>query len=436
MRKRQRALYALIAIIALLVSACSSAPPAQPTTASQPAKKLVIAATADPAASPMRSMIVEGLAEDALGFPIEWVDLSYSDTYSRALETGRAKSAEFDLYMMDDPWVPQFGLEQITVDLTALGYTPDAGFVQNVLDLGYWPPRSGPRTPGIAADAEPHLYALPIIADTQLFFYRTDLIDKAPVTWDDVLALAPESDPASGRYLMAMRGVSGNPVVTEWFPYLYSFGGEMFDEQWNVKFNSPEGIEALQLFVDLKEFQPEGVEHFDAPEQGTCYLQGQCMMNIEWTGYIALAENPDTSQVVGNTGWTIPPRKERHASELGNFMMGIAAGSENKEAALEFLKWFTSDETQRELARRGGIPVRTNVLADTELQQERPWLATIKTALENGVARPRTPEWSTIEAILGEHLHRAVIGEETPQQALDAASAEVTEYLRGQGYYK
>ena len=96
---------------------------------------------------------------------------------------------------------------------------------------------------------------------------------------------AKQADPAKQRYLLAMRGVSGNPIVTEWFPYLYSFGGSIFDDRWKVTFNSPEGIAALQLFVDLMKYQPKDVANFDAPDQGACYLQGQCITNIKLAGW-------------------------------------------------------------------------------------------------------------------------------------------------------
>ncbi len=205
---------------------------------------------------------------------------------------------------------------------------------------------------------------------------------------------------------------------------------------WQVRFNSPEGVAALQLFVDLMKYQPADVANFNSVEQGACYLEGRCLTNIEWTGYVQLAESSKTSKVVGQTGWTIPPSKTRHASQLGSFMMGIASGSQHQPAALRFLQWFTSDATQREFASRGGIPVRAAILDDPALQQRYPWLPTIHRALDSAVARPRTPAWSKVEEILGQHLHAAVLGQATPQAALDAAAAEATAYLKTQGYGK
>lgn len=225
---RLRSLVALGVLLATL-SACMGAPVTvvAPTTA--PVEQLVLAAAADAAVTPMHQMIISGLAEKELGLQIQWLDLSYDTLRSSIVQGGEQHSAAYDLVMLDDPWVPEFALKGYIADLTKLGYTADAGFVPSTLAVGYWPPQAGPRVPGIAADAPPHIHALPIIADTQLFFYRKDLIKQPPETWDDLLALSKQADPAQQRYLLAMRGAAGNPIVTEWFPYLYSFGGEVFD---------------------------------------------------------------------------------------------------------------------------------------------------------------------------------------------------------------
>ncbi|HEY1012570.1 MAG TPA: hypothetical protein VGE07_07695 [Herpetosiphonaceae bacterium] len=123
-----------LALFAALLIACG-APAETPTPAAATPRRIVIAAANDPAVSPMRNMISEGLAEKALGFNVEWVDLSYNDLYKTALEQG--KTGAYDLYLLDDPWVPQFSLEGVITDLTALGYEPDSGFVPPSLELGY-----------------------------------------------------------------------------------------------------------------------------------------------------------------------------------------------------------------------------------------------------------------------------------------------------------
>ena len=443
-----------LAGMSLIATQCAKAPaspsaaePTQaavpPTAAPQPAasgKKIVLAAGADASTEPMRDMINEGMAQEALGVPVEWVEFPYSTLYEKLVQVGQSKGPDFDLYMMDDPWVPQFAGGGYIRNMTEMGYKPGPGIIEKTLDLGWWPPKTGPRVPGIASNAEPQLYILPIIGDCQIFFYRKDLLEaagiKPPETWDDIINIGEKlAKPAEGFYLLACRGLRGNDIVTEWFPYLYSFGGDIFDDRWNVTFNQQPGIDALQLFVDLLKWEPPDVANYGADEQGQLYLQGNCVVNIEWTGWISQAENPEKSKVVGKTGWTIPPKKVRHASEIGNWVMGIAAGSENPEGALKFLDWFLQDDVQTELAKRKGIPVKRAPYQDKDLQAKFPWLPTVMNALDNTVWRPRTPDWAKVEDTLGLHLNLAITKQEGVKEALDKAAQEATDFLKSQGYY-
>ena len=175
--------------------------------------------------------------------------------------------------------------------------------------------------------------------------------------------------------------------------------------------------------------------NYGSDEQGQLYIQGKCIVNIEWTGWILHAENPEKSKVVGKTGWTIPPKQVRHASEIGNWVMGISGGSQNTDGALQFLDWFLQDDVQVELAKRKGIPVKRKAYEDKELQAEFPWLPTVVSALDNSVWRPRTPDWAKVEDLLGLHLNLCITGQEEVKEALDTAAQEVADYLKSQGYY-
>ena len=47
-----------------------------------------------------------------------------------------------------------------------------------------------------------------------------------------------------------IRGKATNPVVADFLPILWSFGGDVFDENWNVVFDSPESLAAVKFLVD------------------------------------------------------------------------------------------------------------------------------------------------------------------------------------------
>ena len=51
-------------------------------------------------------------------------------------------------------------------------------------------------------------------------------------------------------------------------------------------------------------------------------------------------------------------------------------------------------------------------------------------------ARPRTPDWSKIEQLIGVQLNKALQKGSGGGAALDTAAAQVKDYLTKQGYYK
>ena len=55
---------------------------------------------------------------------------------------------------------------------------------------------------------------------------------------------------------------------------------------------------------------------------------------------------------------------------------------------------------------------------------------------ERATWRPRLPEWSQVESILGTHLSQAIAGDVDAQTALDAAAKEITDVMTKAGYYK
>ena len=50
-------------------------------------------------------------------------------------------------------------------------------------------------------------------------------------------------------------------------------------------------------------------------------------------------------------------------------------------------------------------------------------------------ARPRMPDWSAVELILGTELNKALVAGKGGGDAMDRAAKSATAYLKRQGYY-
>ena len=90
---------------------------------------------------------------------------------------------------------------------------------------------------------------------------------------------------------------------------------------------------------------------------------------------------------------------------------------------------------------QNGFPVapRFSVAADPEAAATSPIVSVVdrlaKRNLLKGWPRPPVPEYLSLEAILGEEIHKALRGETTNKQALANAQARADHVMRDAGYY-
>jgi multiple sugar transport system substrate-binding protein len=374
--------------------------------------------------------------EKATGIGTEWVEADFSGWFQKALNDGETKAGAFDIYVMDDLWVPRFAGAGYLANLDELGFPVDPDFLPTALDLGYWPPKTGWRQPGIDPKAKSTLFSIPLVSDVQLLFYRQDIFGSSPANWDDILYVARQkSNPAKRQYGWVTRGVKGNPIMNSFFSLLHDFGGAEFGENWQVTFNSPQAVEALEFYLSLLPYEPEGVAEFDSDQEGETFLQGNAFAATIWTGWCRQTDDPTRSRVVSKVGFDVPPRKVNRVAKLGLFMAGIAASAPHTLEALEFLKWFSRSDVQIRFARAGGVPFKMSAFRDEEARRKARWLDAILEGMTVGIPSPRTSDWSKVEDILGTELNKALLERGNAKPHLDAATAEATAFLKGAGYH-
>jgi multiple sugar transport system substrate-binding protein len=398
--------------------------------------KLVIGAFEDGALVPFKQKIIP-LFKQQTGITIQFLTSPYDSCFSKAFQDGQSKAGQYDIYIMDDPWIPQFAAAGILEDLGGHGIKGDAGFAKPFIDLGYWPPRSGPRIKGFESK-KPALVALPTIGDLQTMTYRNDVYKHAPRTWHELVTVGSAAMKA-GKIddAIVFRGVKGNPIVTSWYPIFLSYGGKFFDNNWKVTFNSAQGKAAAEFFVGkLKSLAPKGVAEYDSDQEGAAILGGKAGAIIQYTGNAIKSDDPSQSKEVGKLDFAVVPKQVKAMAQIGIFIHGVSASAPNMDNAITFMKWFGTDAAQTALARAGDMPVRTKSFKDPAAVKAHRLLPTVAAQIRAGAqARPRTPDWSAVETILGTELNKALVAGKGGGDALDRAAKQSTAYLKRQGYY-
>jgi multiple sugar transport system substrate-binding protein len=398
--------------------------------------KLVIGGFVDGALIPFKQKIIP-LFKKETGISIEFLDAPYDAFFAKAFQDGQSKAGQYDIYIMDDPWIPQYASAGILEDLGQHGIVGDSGFAPPFIELGYWPPRSGPRIKGFETK-KPALVALPTIGDLQTLTYRNDVYKSAPKTWTELVSVGQAAMKAGKiKNAYVMRGIKGNPIVTSWYPIFLSWGGQFFDDKWNVTFNSPQGKAAAEFYVTtLKSLAPKGVAEYDSTQEGAAILGGEAGAIIQYTGNAIASDDPKQSKEIGKLDFATVPKKVKAIAQIGIFIHGVSASAPNKDNAITFMKWFATDKAQLALALAGDVPVRNKPLQNAQAVKAHRLLPTVYAQLKSGAqARPRTPDWSAVELILGTELNKALVAGKGGAQAMDNAAKQSTAYLKRQGYY-
>jgi multiple sugar transport system substrate-binding protein len=356
--------------------------------------------------------------------------LPYDTQYQKVVIDMRSGTGTYDLIMIDDPNAPQFQKAGWLADLGALlsakNMKLDPDIIDTTVRLGRYP-YSDSGT----------LYALPHVGNVEMFAYRNDLFDRyglpKPETWDSVLAAAQKLSQADKNVTpVVFRGVKGNPIVSGFLPIYWAYGASILDGDKAV-LDSPQALAALQYFLKLKPYAPQGVDTWNSAQVRDALYGGRAAIATEvWPSWVGDLDNPEKSQVAGKVTITAHPREvDKSSPLLGAWLLGIPKASKHQDAALSYLLYVTGKDMQIQLADRFGIaPSRASVLEDPALLKKYPWFPGQEQALRNARARPRTNKWPEIESNFGTYLQLALIGSSSPADALKGANGKVQEIMQ------
>jgi multiple sugar transport system substrate-binding protein len=412
-----------------------------PKSSSGSSKKIVIGTFQDNAMVPFRDVFVKRFQSET-GIQVQYNETNYDAWYQNSKNDGLHKTGAYDIYVLDDNWVPEFAAGGVIQSLDKLGFKANPDILANGLNQGYWPPKSGAKMKAFAGTA-PELYAIVIIDDVEILYYNKQYFDTAPKTWDDIARIAAAKSKPGSLYGWSARGVKGNPIMQTYLPLLNAYGGNFVNDDWSPGFAGPEGVGALERLLSFIPYMPSGVAEFDTDQEVQALLQGKCMALTEYTGLSHQVDDATASKVVGQINMAATPSQVKSGPAIGTFICGIASGAPNPDGAKQFLDWFTSSPIQIDFAKTGSAAVTGTALKDPTIGAQYRWLPAIADAVNNSVAKPRSPDEPKMEDILGTRLNEALVQALNQKSGYHAiatakltqAAGEITAYLKQQGGY-
>ncbi len=297
--------------------------------------------------------------EEETGIHIEAEFYSFNDLFEVIETKSAAGESDFDVMSVDVTYVAKYGSSGYLEPLDA--YFSDE-------EKAKWDDAS--YQAGIWDDV---MYAAPMNTSTQELYYNKTLLEKAGLelpendaenrlTYEQVAELAKQAleildpDGAEGLVGFDFQQVSR---VYQMNMLPNSMGGKNIgDDGWSLEgvIDTEPWTKALTWYQNLVN---DGIatRGYDAEEMGDLFNAGKMvfMMGGTWTGgQMTCDDEVDSTYAPCFEGY-----EDQVATATGSWYFGINSQSKNKDAAAEFIRWFTLGEGSDEwLKINGDVPSR------------------------------------------------------------------------------
>ncbi|MFL5502084.1 MAG: ABC transporter substrate-binding protein [Gemmatimonadaceae bacterium] len=292
------------------------------------------------------------------------------------------------------------------------------------------------------------LYALPWFADVGLLYRRTDLVPREPSTLEEVVSDARTAMARRGgpRYGIVLQAARYEGLITGFVEYLGAFGGRIIDDRGEVVVNRPEAVRALEFMRDelyASKVAPLDVLTWHEEEARFAFQNGNAVFMRNWPYPVAAMSDTAQSKVAGKFAVSpIPAARSapggHSTAALGGAQLAINAYTDHPNAAYKLIAYLTAPEQMLERAQAvGQYPTRPALYDDPRLKGALAIpLDNARRAIESATPRPVTPIYTELSEILQIELHRALVRQAEPREALDAAAAKINALIERTGMRK
>jgi len=148
-----------------------------------------------------------------------------------------AKDSSMDILGLDVTWAPEFA---------------EAGWILEWTDANKTQVTDGTLAgPLETATYKDKLWAAPFNSNTQLLWYRSDLVSDPPATWDEMIQMSKDLAAQGKPHLIEIQG-NQYEGITVWFnTLLASAGGSVLNEAGDAPSMGPPAVDALTIMHDL-----------------------------------------------------------------------------------------------------------------------------------------------------------------------------------------
>src|ERR1700753_4146186 len=268
------------------------------------------------------------------------------------------------------------------------------------------------------ATFENELYAAPFNTNTQLLWYRKDLVPKPPETWDEMIEMAEEL-PEAGQIQVQAERYEG---YTVWVNALIeSAGTSILKAPEEVDLEQKPTEEALEVIGKLAHSSAASPELPTSNEDTSrlAFEAGNAAFMANYT-FAYASDGENATQIQKEMGAPPFPRVNENPANppLGGFNLAVSAYSSHKKEAFEAAACLSGEKSELTATELDGLPPsRENLYTNKIVEKAYPGFAgLVRESVEAAGARPVTPAYQDVTSALQRTLH--------PPESIPAAGEE------------
>ncbi|WP_406814555.1 extracellular solute-binding protein [Mycobacterium sp. M23085] len=335
--------------------------------------------------------------------------------------------------------------------------------------------------PGPLSTARWHgkLFGAPVTTNTELLWYRADLVSQPPRTWDGMVSEATRLHDAGQPSWVGVQANEGEGLVVWFNTLLVSGGGQVLSEGGrrvtltDTPAHRAATVNALRILKSVA-VAPGADPSISRTDESTARLaieQGRAALAVNWpyalasmlenavkggVPFLPLNRNPKLAGSINNAGTFVPDDEQfriaYQASQkvlgfapypgvapgrpakvtIGGANLAVASTTRHRAEAFEAIRCLRNLAHQKYVSIEGGLPpVRVSLYSDPQFQGKYPMYTIIRRQLTDAAVRPATPVYQGVSIRLAATL--SPISRIDPERTADELSTQVQKAIDGKG---
>lgn len=335
-----------------------------------------------------------------------------------------ARDSSLDILGLDVTWTPEFA---------------EAGWIQPWPEAKANQVRNGTFETSLQTGTyKNQLYSAPFNTNTQLLWYRKDLVPTPPKTWDEMIAMSEQLAQQGKPHLLETPGAQYEGL-TVWFNTMVSSaGGQILNDAGTQSALGPPALTALatmQKFATSVAADPS-LSNQKEDAARLAFEGGKAAFELNYP-FIYPSAKKNAPDLFKNLGYAVYPRvvaDKPSKVTIGGFNLAVSQYSKNPQQAFDAIQCLRGRDNQIANATGAGLPpTLTDIYQNPPpgFVDSYPFYKEIFASLNQASVRPQTPAYQSLSILIARILSppSAI----SPQQNLDSMQGSIASALQSKG---